>query len=137
MQALQTVFHEQEMTDGHIPFKQCTRCGETWLSCTGFLSDPSLTLIAYQVSFAELEAGILLFEHSCKASLSIFAGEFSHLYGGPVFESRAVGTDECPGYCLKRSNFERCPARCECAYIREVLQIIQSWPKEKRDQAAA
>jgi hypothetical protein len=127
--SLKSLIHEQMLTAVAIPFKQCTRCGSTWTDCTDFLSDPAVILRAYQVSFEELEAGIFLFEHSCKASLSIVAGDFSHLYEGPVFEERATGTDECPGYCLKRSNFERCPVRCECAYIREVLQIIKIWPK--------
>lgn len=125
------------MNAGNKPFKQCARCGKTWVTCSDFLADPDLTLLAYQVSFEELEAGIFIFEHSCKASLSVFAGNFFHLYDGPIFEERATGTDACPGYCLKRSNFERCPARCECAYVREVLQIIKAWPKEKRNKAAA
>lgn len=117
------------MTAGAIPFKQCTRCRKIWVDCFDFLSDPAVILRAYQVSFEELEEGIFLFEHSCKTSLSIVAGDFSHLYDGPIFEERATGTDECPGYCLKMSNFERCPVRCECAYIREVLQRIKFWPK--------
>jgi hypothetical protein len=117
------------MTAETTPFKQCTRCGKTWVDCADFLSDPAVTLRAYQVSFEELEAGIFLFEHSCKASLSIAAGDFCHLYDGPVFEERAFETDECPGYCLKSTNFDRCPVRCECAYIREVLQTIKIWPK--------
>jgi hypothetical protein len=24
---------------------------------------------------------------------------------------------------------EPCPSQCECAYIREILQIIRNWPK--------
>jgi hypothetical protein len=40
-----------------------------------------------------------------------------------------TGTAECPEFCLHRSKLNPCPAKCECAYIREIIQAIKNWPK--------
>jgi|MTBAKMStandDraft_1061839.scaffolds.fasta_scaffold02877_5 hypothetical protein len=119
-----------KIMDKERPYKQCKRCRKTWRDSSEFLSDPELRFHAYQASFEELETGLFLFEHSCKTTLSIQAGEFSHLYQGPVFKERATGTEECPGFCGKAGNLEPCTVECECAYIREVMQIIRYWPKD-------
>jgi hypothetical protein len=46
-----------------------------------------------------------------------------------MVEERKTGTEECPGYCLHQDELQPCPARCECAYVREIIQIIRNWPK--------
>jgi hypothetical protein len=112
------------------PFKVCTNCNTTWQSRERFLADPAIELVGYQVSFKNLKLGFFLFNHSCKSTIAIHAGEFTDLYDGPVFEERHVGDDLCPGQCLHQSNLRRCPVHCECAYVREVLHIVQEWPKE-------
>ena len=38
----------------------------------------------------------------------------------------ATGTDDCPGYCLRVDELGRCPARCECAYVREIIHVIRN-----------
>jgi hypothetical protein len=93
-----------------------------------FLDDPTLELIGYQPNFSELEAGLFLFQHNtpdCGTSLAIEAGRFSDLYDGPIFTESLRGTDKCCGYCVHQSELRRCPAKCECAYVREILQIIR------------
>ena len=35
----------------------------------------------------------------------------------------------CPSYCLPEEGLRSCPARCECACVRETLRIITDWPK--------
>ena len=111
-------------------FKQCSQCKETWSSCNEFLSDPSLTLVGYQVSFDELESGLFIFNHSCKTSLGIPVRAFTHLHDSPIFKEKPLGTGGCPESCLQPYNLDPCPVRCECVYMREVLQIIKKWPKE-------
>ena len=107
-------------------FKQCGMCEKVWRNYHDFLSDPYVSLVGYQVAFEEeLEAGLFLFNHSCHNTLAIPAGAFTHFYDGPIFKVRATGTDKC--------QLQPCPAECECAYVREVLQIIKKWPKEKGD----
>ncbi len=111
-------------------FKQCKMCEETWRNYHDFLSDPYISLAGYQVNFEALEAGFFLFNHSCHNTLAIPAEAFTHLYDGPIFKERATGSDKCPGYCLDKCQLQPCAAECECAYVREVLQIVKKWPKE-------
>ena len=109
-------------------FKLCSNCGEKWETREEFLSDKGLRLIGYQVHFEELELGIFLFNHICNTTLGIAAKEFTDLYDGIIFSERATGSEECSEYCLDQNNLMSCPVKCECAYVREVLQIIKNWP---------
>jgi len=113
-------------------FKKCSGCSGTWRSGAEFLSDPAVTLVGYQVNFGALELGALLFNHvvaGCGSTISLEAGRFRDLYNGPVFEERLTGSSPCPGYCLRQGDLDPCPARCECAYVRDILQIVKQWPK--------
>jgi len=86
-------------------------------------------LIGYQSDFKELEAGLFLFNHSCKGTLAIEAGEFADLYDGPIFSGRAIGSYECPDYCRRKDKLKPCTVKCECAYVREIMQIVKDWAK--------
>ncbi len=110
-------------------FKRCPMCGFLWAEREGFLADSSVEIVGYQASFDDLVAGHLLFNHSCEGTLAVHVGEFVDLYDGPVFAKRMTGTDECPTYCLRREELKRCPVQCECAWVREVVQIVANWPK--------
>ena len=93
------------------------------------MADPALCIIGYQVDFERLAEGLFLFNHSCGTTLTVRAGGFRDLYEGPVFSERLTGTAQCPEFCLHRSKLNPCPAKCECAYIREIIQAIKDWPK--------
>ncbi len=110
-------------------FKKCAPCGFEWDTLDDFLGDPAIEILGYQVHFEELELGIFLFNHSCKATLALPVHEFRHLYDGPVFEERKTSGEDCPGYCLHETELRSCPAHCECAYIREIIQRIKTWVK--------
>jgi hypothetical protein len=110
------------------PFKACANCGFVWPSRAAFLADPALEVIGYQVNFEELRLGLFLFNHTCRGTLSVAAGVFWDLYQGPIYKERATGGECCPGYCLFREELKACPAKCECAYVREILQILKSRP---------
>jgi len=114
-----------------VSFKICPQCGFVWTRRTSFLSDPALQLVGYQVHFKELSAGLFLFNHACGTTLSVRAKEFQEFYGGPMFTERLTGTEECQGSCLHEDDLRLCPAKCECAYVREVLQVILQWPKHE------
>ena len=109
-------------------FKQCTACGHPWRSRESFLWDPDVKLVGYQPRFEALKTGLFLFNHRCGTTIAIQAGEFEDLYHGPIFENRATGTEECPGYCLIKDELRPCPAQCECAFVREIIQIIKRYP---------
>lgn len=108
-----------------MPFKKCPKCRRSWRDRESFLSDPDLRLIGYQVNYGELNAGLFLFNHDCRTSLAVKAGEFADMHKGPIFESRFANTDRCAGHCLHVNDLNPCPNKCECAYVRDVLQEVK------------
>jgi hypothetical protein len=111
-------------------FKVCTLCGETWKGREAFLADPCVRVIGYQVHFQDLEAGLFLFNHdACRTTLAIEAWHFTDLYQGPTLAGRKTGTQQCPAYCLRQDEIRPCPAECECAYVRDVLDTVARWEK--------
>ena len=114
-------------------FKQCGRCGRSWPTRAEFLADPGVRLTGYQVNFVDLSGGLLLFDHVCGTTLAVNVRECRDLYGGPIFQTRRTGEDDCPGYCLHNDELRVCPARCECAFVREILQIVRRWPKRPQE----
>ena len=111
-------------------FKLCTRCDNPWVTRDEFLSDIQLNYLGYQVNFANLELGYFLFNHlTCQSTIAIPAGLFKDLYDGPIFSERKTNAENCPGYCVDREAFGPCEQECECAYVREVIQIVRNWPK--------
>ena len=106
-------------------FKECTVCGFTWKYRQDFINDDEIEIVGYQVHFKELTEGFMLFNHSCCATLAIKVDEFKDLYNGPIFQEAATGSEECPGYCLREDSLDHCSAKCECAYVREIIQILK------------
>jgi hypothetical protein len=112
-------------------YKTCSACSRTWITRDRFLSDPDVVVIGYQAYFKELELGLFLFNHTvCGTTLGIKAGNFVDLSSGPVFRERLTGTDQCPGYCIHECELSPCPQECECAYIRDVMNIVNHWRKD-------
>jgi hypothetical protein len=113
-------------------FKRCTLCERLWPTQDAFVDDTDLRVTGYMANFDRLELGIFLFDHSpCKTTLSLPAERFRNLYDGPVYTVRKTGTEECPGYCLDKEEIRPCSAECECAYVREVLNVIVSRKAER------
>jgi hypothetical protein len=119
--------------DSRTIFKKCPLCGYLWENRSGFLADCGLQLIGYQVSFSELTAGYFLFNHSCEGTLAVLVEQFEDLHHGPIYQTRKTGTEECPEYCLHQEELARCPAECECAFVREIIQLVRNWPKDASD----
>jgi hypothetical protein len=113
-----------------IYFKKCPNCGFQWDTRDHFLSDRNLDIIGYQANFKELTTGLFYFNHSCKGTLAVKAFFFGDLYEGPIFQRRANDSEACPRYCLHREELQLCPVECECAYVREIIQLIKKWPKK-------
>lgn len=105
-------------------FKQCTCCNYNWKAREEFLKDAGIELIGYQVSFDELLLGLFLFTHTCGTTVAVPVNKLRDLYTGPIYATRKTGTKECPGYCLRQGELRPCPAQCECAWIRDLIQII-------------
>jgi hypothetical protein len=112
-------------------FKKCPCCAYTWATRADFLEDPAIEIIGYQVNFVHPEQGFFLSNHlTCKTTMAISTDNFLDLYDGPIFSARLIGTDECPEYCLYEDDLRVCSQECECAQIREIIQIIMHWPKK-------
>jgi hypothetical protein len=111
-------------------FKKCTFCGHRWQSRKDFLEDATTEMIGYQVNFDDLHLGLFLFNHLvCGTTLGIPAGVFQDLYNGPVYSERLLDTEQCPGYCVHENQLDPCPAKCECVYVREIMQTVRNWQK--------
>lgn len=118
-------------------FKTCTVCRAAWSSREAFIDDPDLKATGYMANFDRLDLGIFLFDHlPCQTTLALTAEKFRDLYEGPVYTERKTGTDECPGYCLCKDELRPCPAECECAYVREILNVIVSRKNRQGPQSA-
>jgi len=114
------------------PFKECLKCGTVFRTRQDFLGDPHIEIVGYQMNFEHLKLGLLLFNHtkpSCNTTLALKVEDLSDLYAGREFTDRKAGTSECPGYCMFQNNLSPCPAQCECAYVREIIQIIKKMRK--------
>lgn len=112
-------------------FKQCTLCGHVWATRNGFLSDEAVRLIGYQAFLPDPILGLFMFNHDvCETTLAIEAEKFQDLYDGPIYRENKHDTDDCSGYCDSEDELRPCPVECECAWVREILEIVGNWPKK-------
>jgi hypothetical protein len=111
-------------------FKNCPNCGMIWLELNDFLEDPDVSVIGYQANFNHLSSGLFLFNHCCGTTLACQVEQFAYLYNGPIYTTCRTGEPDCPGLCLHQSDLALCPVQCSCAYVREILALIRSWPKQ-------
>ena len=112
------------------PFKTCPCCGSEWQTREEMLQDPEVEAIGYQVNFAELVLGLLLFNHlGCGGTYACHVQAMADLHDGPIYEDRLTSTSDCPSYCLREDELRPCPNQCECAFVRAVLDKMANWPK--------
>ncbi len=110
---------------GGVVFKECHVCRCQWQTRDDFIADNDVVLIGYQANFVCLEKGLFLFNHSCQGTMSLGVYEFADLYQGPIFHERKTGFKACPNYCLHANLLNPCLAKCECAYVREIIQLLK------------
>ncbi len=109
-------------------FKKCPMCGFVWCDRETFIHDISLDMNGYQVNFEKLELGLFYFTHKvegCYSTLVVNAREFYDLNPASCYPQRKTLTEECPTHCLYQENLGKCSAQCECAYVRDLIQILQ------------
>ncbi len=115
------------------PFKVCPTCSEKWDMVEALLADPLVELIGYQVNLNVLEDGLFYFLHhreSCGTTMAIPVAAFKKLSDLPFLAPRAAAAPEgCEGLCLKRGELGACPQKCECNWVREIMQTIHKWKK--------
>lgn len=113
-------------------FKTCTTCANPWPTLDEFLSDPEVKLAGYQVHFDDLEGGLFFFSHlhkGCYTTLAIPVTDFLALNDRPLLSKRdkqlCVGSD----FCVHQDDIMPKPVECECLWVRDILQTIETWPK--------
>jgi hypothetical protein len=122
------IFDAEEYTMGDESFKTCPCCGKSWPTRQEFVAEESLQLNGYMADFEKLDYGLLFFTHEvddCRSTMAVEVSTLKDLYQGPVYKERLTGTETCPGYCRDQGNLNRCEAKCECAYVRELMQVLQ------------
>ena len=93
-----------------------------------FLTDPHLSFNGYQTNFGNLNEGIFFFTHNvdnCGSTMGLKVRNFTSLYSGPRYTTSKQLSSDCPRYCLDKGNLDRCSAKCENAFARELSQIIK------------
>jgi hypothetical protein len=119
--------NQKLMKDEEV-FKECSMCRKTWKSREAFLNDDCLELEGYSADFEIQEKGLFYFTHrvrGCFSTMALEAKDFFDLYTGEKYPDSKMGGDECSRFCLDRENLDRCPALCEFAFVREIIQIIK------------
>jgi len=116
-------------SDKLMVFERCPSCNAAWFTREEFLADPGVELIGYRVSFTDLLTGLFLFQHRCETLVTIPVGEFADLYEGPMFHMPRAAIKECSGRCLRMVDLRPCSVRCGCAFVREIIHLIDHWPK--------
>lgn len=109
-------------------FKTCPGCCATWPTRDDFLADGNLELNGYKADFKELSYGLYFFTHKandCFSTMALEVQDFQDLFTGTIYQERRTGEGECPRYCMKENQLQRCAVRCECAFAREIIQIIR------------
>ena len=103
-------------------------CSTEWTTRDEFLDDQSLEIDGYTADIEKTEEGIFYFTHkkeSCFTTMAIQTKDFLTLYAGKKYTEEKAGEEECPRYCLDEKQLNRCDVFCECAFNREVIQIIK------------
>lgn len=113
-------------------FKTCTNCGHVWSSMEEFLSDPELKMNGYQVHFDNLEGGLFFFTHlheDCLTTIAIQVTDFLSLNDRPLLAKRDEQLCTGSSFCVHKNDLQPKPVKCECSWVREILQTIKNWPK--------
>jgi len=111
------------------PFKICPSCKAIWPTLDDYLSDPELNVVGYQAVLDDLCGGLFIFNHvhdDCGTSMAIPVKEFVSLSELPILNRRIGCPEKCPGLCMHMDELGHCPVKCECTWVREVLQTIRS-----------
>jgi hypothetical protein len=105
--------------------KNCKCGGAEWKTRDEFLKDESVKLTGYEANLDTPALGVLLFNHACGAVIPMHAEHFKDLHNGTKFTERKTGSKECPRYCHDKNELSPCTEQCECAWVREVIQLIR------------
>ncbi len=111
------------------PFQSCGSCRRMWPTWESFVLDSAVRLLGLQFDVTHPEVNLLVFEHGCGSSISIFARRLRHLLPEPEPAAPSVtlrGTAECRGHCRRLGDLEACDAPCVNARDRQLILLVQA-----------
>lgn len=112
---------------GVAVFRVCGSCRRSWRSWEEFVTDPEVRLLGLQAVFTVPDSNLLVFEHRCGSSVSIFTSRLHHLL--PDHPAAAWpslrGTHECPGHCLSLADLAACDRPCRNTLDRDLLELVR------------
>ncbi len=114
-------------------FKTCPNCRSEWKTLDDFIGDPENELNGYQINISDLTRGLFLFTHqapNCGTTMGVYVSAFTALSEHPVLAPSTPRPETCPERCLHEDDLELCPEKCECGWVREIMQIIRDWNKQ-------
>jgi len=118
------------------PFKICPNCLEVWQTRDDFLDDSLLHLNGYKADFEKLEYGLFFFTHQkagCHSTLALEVSDFLDLHRGTVCEEPQRYDEKCPRFCREKRKFDQTQDLCECAFAREVCELVKQRRKKDHD----
>lgn len=130
------------METSSLYFKTCPLCSTSWYTIDDFIRDSEIEVIGYQPHPEKTGAGLFIFGHRhCNSSISVQLEALSDLQVcltqdadsvyiiGPDMIQEENSTEVCYTNCLRKTDSSNGNKRCECAYVREVIQLIKHLPK--------
>jgi hypothetical protein len=125
--------NQSAISSAHVDptFKTCSNCEKSWERLEEFIQDPAIELTGYMPTFDDLLTGLFLFNHGCGTTLACPVALFNHLLRRAGLSDPENGWAGMPGPCLNKTDFTPCPAKCNCAFVRETLLILKRWPKPR------
>jgi hypothetical protein len=111
------------------PFQKCGSCEKQWNRWLEFILDPDVRLIGFQAISDLPDANLLVFEHRCGSSISVFAKRLRHNLSDTeqaIDLPRLFGKEGCNSYCQSLENLEACDRPCANARDRRlILKVLR------------
>jgi hypothetical protein len=115
-------------------FKECGSCGHAWTDWQSFVLDPAARLLGLQAIPGLPDSNLLVFEHSCGSSVSMFARKLRHLLSTEdqgADRPLLFGTETCSGHCRVIENLATCDRPCANARDRRLAVLIAEAKKQQ------
>lgn len=98
-----------------------------WASWQDFVLDPDIRLLGLQAVQNLPDGNLLVFDHSCGSSISLFAKRIRHLMPNPGAAAKRgepLGLDECRPHCQQLEELANCDRPCVRARDRRLVQWV-------------
>jgi hypothetical protein len=126
---MRIVMEPEKVQPSKEAFRTCGSCRQVWRNWEDFVRDPGVRLLGLQAITNLPDANLLVFEHRCGSSVSVFVSRFRQYLPDsqdPSGWSSLPGTDQCSGHCLHLENLQQCDRPCINARDRRlILQLME------------